>query len=301
MTAARPLVIYHANCPDGFTAAWVARKALGPDCEFVSANYGEEPPDVAGRRVYILDFSYKRPAMRRILSSAQSVVVLDHHKTAEVELAGIHDEFCLRPDLITNSPGSDLPVVHFDMNKSGCRLTWEHFHGQKPAPWIVGYVEDRDLWRWSLDSSREINAAIGSYPRTFDQWDRFGLFDYAHAYGWLRGEGAAILRCQGQLVDDICKSARVVNLGDGDVLAANTSVLFGDVAGKLAVGRPYGVAWFQRRDGMIQWSLRSESGGLDVSEVASRFGGGGHRNAAGFQTDSASRAFGTPRQLGTSA
>ena len=93
-----PLVIYHANCWDGFCAAWVARKALG-EIEPFPAYYGAKPPNVAGREVYILDFSYKRPVMREILASARSVVVLDHHKTAEVELDGIVDEFIQRPYL----------------------------------------------------------------------------------------------------------------------------------------------------------------------------------------------------------
>jgi len=278
----RPLVIYHGNCPDGFTAAWVARKALGPDCEFVPAIYGQEPPDVAGRRVYILDFSYKRPVMRRILSAAHSVVVLDHHKTAEAELAGLCDEFCLRPDLIANQPGSELPLIHFDMEKSGCRLAWERFFPGAEPPWLVRYAEDRDLWRWALAESREINAALGSYPRTFEQWDHFGACDFADARPWLVSEGAAVLRYQTQLVDSICRGAREAEVGGHVVMAANTSVLFSEVAEKLAEGRPFGAAWFLRRDGKRQWSLRSR-GGVDVAEVARAYGGGGHRNAAGFE------------------
>ena len=110
---ARPLVIYHANCWDGFCAAWVARKALG-EIEAVPAQYGTPPPDVAGRVVYLLDFSYPRPIMEQILTTARRTVVLDHHKTAMEALDGLH-----QPET-----GMD---VWFDMNKSGARLTWEWF------------------------------------------------------------------------------------------------------------------------------------------------------------------------------
>ncbi len=41
--------------------------------------------------------------------------------------------------------------------------------------------------------------------------------------------------------------------------------------------------WLRRADGFIQWSLRSEDAREDVAEIAKKFGGGGHRNAAGFQ------------------
>lgn len=271
----RPLVIYHGNCPDGFTAAWVARKALGPGCDFVPASYGQEPPDVAGRRVYILDFAYKRPDMLAIAGRTPDVTILDHHKTAQADLAGLADE-CLKVY------GLHPPTVVFDMEKSGCRLAWEHFFPDREPPWLVRYAEDRDLWRWSLAASREINAALGSYPRTFEQWDHFGACDFADSRPWLVSEGAAVLRYQGQLVDSICRGAREAEVGGHVVMAANTSVLFSEVAEKLAEGRPFGAAWFLRRDGKRQWSLRSR-GGVDVSEVARAYGGGGHRNAAGFE------------------
>lgn len=138
----RPLVLYHANCPDDFCAAWVAHRKLGDDADYEPVSYGQPPPDVRGRTVYILDFSYKRPVMREVLSQAHFVAVLDHHKTAEAELAGIVDEFVLRPDLIANPLGSHLPIVHFDMDKSGARLAWEHFFPKEEAPWRTRRTEE---------------------------------------------------------------------------------------------------------------------------------------------------------------
>src|SRR4051812_40401811 len=89
--ATRPLVIYHAGCKDGWTAAWIAHNAFEGDCDLVSAHHGHPPPDVAGRDVYVLDFSYKRPVMQDLLASAARVCVLDHHKTAQAELAYLCD------------------------------------------------------------------------------------------------------------------------------------------------------------------------------------------------------------------
>jgi len=57
------LVIYHANCMDGVAAAWVAMNALVEPAEFIAAQYGQEPPDVLSKDVYILDFSYKRDVL----------------------------------------------------------------------------------------------------------------------------------------------------------------------------------------------------------------------------------------------
>jgi uncharacterized protein len=282
----RPLVLYHANCPDGFCSAWVAYLAFRDEADYLPVQYGQPSPDVAGRDVYILDFSYKRPVMREILSRAHKVVVQDHHKTAEAELADIVDEFISRPDLIANPPGSELPVIHFDMSKSGGRLSWEYFFPGEPAPWLVDYTEDRDLWRWALPNSREVSAALAARPRDFNEWSLLAFTrndDGQSVPGVLVQEGGAILRYQAQQVEHICDNAREMRLDGHDILAVNTSVLFSEVAGKLAEGRPFGAAWFVRGDGKQQWSLRSRDGGVDVSEVAKRRGGGGHHNAAGFE------------------
>src|SRR3977135_3523236 len=84
------LCIYHAFCADGFGAAWVVRRALGVDVEFHPASYGQEPPDVTGRDVIMVDFSYKRPVLEDMAKGAHSILILDHHKTAVEDLAGFN-------------------------------------------------------------------------------------------------------------------------------------------------------------------------------------------------------------------
>lgn len=285
----KPLVIYHANCWDGFCAAWVARKALG-DIEAVPAQYGQPPPVVAGREVYILDFSYSRPIMREVLASAHAVVVLDHHTTAKEDLDGIVDEFIQRPDLIAtdliaNSRGSLSPRVWFDMTKSGGRLAWEHFaylggwQGMS-APWLVDYTEDRDLWRHALEDSQAINAALRSYPLDFDLWDELAK---QHPTDLTR-EGEAIRRREEQIVRDHVRNARVENFdGTWTIPIVNATTMFSEIAGELAKGFPFAACYFDRQDGKRQWSLRSSPDGVDVSAIAKAHGGGGHVHAAGFE------------------
>lgn len=279
----KPLVLYHANCWDGFCAAWVARMALG-DIEAVPAYYGTPHPCMAFREVYILDFSYKRNEMRAILSEAQSVVVLDHHKTAEAELDGLIDEFIQRPDLIQNKAGSALPYIRLDMGKSGGRLAWEYFAAiggwqGMAAPWLVDYTEDRDMWWHKLEDSQAINAALRSYPLDFDLWDSFNK---QHPTNFTR-EGEAIRRAEHAIVDSHVRNAREIEMAGHKILAVNATVLFSEIAGRLAENRPFAACYFDRQDGKRQWSLRSRDGGVDVSEIAKARGGGGHAQAAGFE------------------
>lgn len=280
----KALVLFHGNCADGFCAAWAAHRKLGDTADYQPAHYGQEPPDVRGRDLYLLDFSYKRPVMRQLLSQSTGVTVLDHHKTAEAELAGIVDEFILCPDLIDNPPGSELPRIHFDMTKSGGRLAWEHFHPNEPAPWLVDYTEDRDLWRWQLPNSREISAFLASYPHDFALWNEWQHFGpTSERFDSFVDAGAAILRYQAQQIEGAVKNAIEIELDGHKILAVNCTHLTSEIAGRLAEGRPFGAAYFIRGDGKKQWSLRSRDGGVDVSEIARRHGGGGHRNAAGFE------------------
>lgn len=278
-------VLYHANCWDGFCAAWVARKALG-DVEYIPVHYGQEPPEIEpGSKLYILDFSYSREQLFKWWTpgpnSVSSLVVLDHHKTAQQALGGFSDE-CV-------ANGMDSPTIIFDMNRSGGRLTWDYFFGDEHRkifsnpddlrPWLVDYTEDRDLWRWNLPMSREVSAALRSHPLDFALWDSF-------TNGTLKTfktEGAAILRSESMIVDQHVRNASEIEMDGHKILAVNATVLFSDIAGKLAVGRPFGAAYFYRSDGKRQWSLRSTSEGVDVSEIAKLHGGGGHRNAAGFE------------------
>jgi oligoribonuclease NrnB/cAMP/cGMP phosphodiesterase (DHH superfamily) len=272
-------VVYHAGCADGFCAAWLFKHAF-PDAEFVPASYGDPPPDVRGRDVFVADFSYRWETMLEVARDAASLTVLDHHKTAEQALRGLPEECRLL--------GLAEPFIRFDMGKSGGRLTWEYLaeregkFARKPfrdVPWLVRYTEDRDLWLWKMHASREVNAALRSYSADFATWD--ALADRTALE--LLSEGQAILRRELQIVADHVRFAGEVEIDGHKVLSVNATVLTSEIAGELAAGRPFGVCWFQRADGKRCVSLRSRDGGLDVSEVAKSHGGGGHRNAAGYE------------------
>lgn len=168
------VVLYHAGCVDGFCAAWLMKKVY-PDAIYLPIQYGDGvPPQCAGRDVVIVDFSFKRPVLLELASTARSVLVLDHHKTAEAELVG-------------------LPNCFFDMNKSGARLVQEFYN--LPPHWLVDYTEDRDLWLWKLEESRAVNAAIRLEPFEFATWDAMSN----HSPSDLAAVGRTILRYQQQL------------------------------------------------------------------------------------------------------
>jgi len=289
------LVIYHGGaCADGFCCAWQFHLAF-PDAEFHAANYSEPPPDVAGKAVYVADFCYPRSVMLDLhCASLGRLTVLDHHKSSAADMQGFADEALALTGV--------MPTVVFDLTKSGGRLTWEYlwdadllppgwqaFARDRP-PWLVDYTEDRDLWRWALPKSREVNAALRTYPFDFTVWDNLNSAFWTNTEivpdSHLADEGTAILRAESNEVARHVRNAAEAVIAGHRVLCVNATCHISEIAGELAKDRPFGVTYFDRADGKRVYSLRSRDGGVDVSEVARGFGGGGHARAAGYEVPS---------------
>lgn len=265
----RTVVLFHANCPDGFTAAWAAWRKFGDTAEYIPARFDEkERPDLTGADVYIVDFSYPRDVTLAINAEVNSLVVLDHHKSARKNLEGIEGCF-------------------FDMDRSGAGMSWDYFHPDVPRPSLISYVEDRDLWRFALPHSKEVNSVVTSYEFTFDNWNAMHL-QLETDFEQVRREGVAILRSKLQYVSVMVarNSHRERFLGYDDIPIVNAPhISISELVGRLAEDAPFAAGWSQSADGMFLYSLRSRGDGLDVSEVASVMGGGGHRGSAGFHSE----------------
>lgn len=283
----KTLVIYHANCRDGFCAAWLLWKCLPKEeTDFHAASYGEDPPDITGYEyVYIVDFSYKRDVLEKLLNFNIPICIMDHHKSAEEDVKINH---------------RNLRVI-FEIGKSGGRLVWEYIvktpelaslwpDSLEEAPFLVDYTEDRDLWNWKLPASKEVNTALESYPMDFDVWNDLN----EDGVEVLSEEGITILRFKQQLIDAAVRNAKEIRFPvtiDNKtifhkVLIVNSPVFQSEIGEALAQGRDFGVCYFDRKDGKRVFSLRSRGdSGSDVSVIAKSKGGGGHRNAAGFEMD----------------
>ena len=285
--SAPDICIYHDNCDDGFAAAYAVWKRFGDKVKFIPCQYDNDAPDVAGKDVLIVDFSFKKDVMATMAAQARRIIVLDHHKTAQAELSdflqlnAIGGPFEKRyADRMIEGLG-----VCFNMEKSGCRLAWEYCFGNEPMPDWFAAVEDRDLWRFDLTGTKEICIAIRSMPRDFKLWDMFTAERLAN-------EGVTIRRYVDMIVGNICDTAFEEEIGGHKVPAATCSYDFvSEVAHELLLRNPdapFAACIIRSYDG-ITYSLRSVDDRLDVSEIAKANGGGGHRNAAGFRVPNTAR------------
>jgi len=279
----KDLVLYHADCADGTAAAWAYWSEVNDQAEFVAVQHGQPPPDVTGRCVSILDFSYPAEVLRGMAEKAIAIDVFDHHASAEAHLRGAYERGVLR-NLV------------FDKERSGAGIVWDYFahDADLVTPLLIAYVQDRDLWRFKLPCSREINAAIGTHPRTILAYEALHqelekshtlLQDpaaLAHLCPLVR-EGEAILRHQAAYNAYMAKQATVHTTIVGDLVVVNapgfgaSELLHRLLEERKAVAA---MAWFHAPDGSAQVSLRTTEA-VNAAEVCSLLGGGGHPRAAG--------------------
>lgn len=281
----KTICIYHGNCADGFGAAYAVWKKYGDEeVEYYPGIYGGTPPDVTDRDVIMVDFSYSREVVDRMAEQSSSLLILDHHKSAAEALAG----YALSPEMgiynIHNWLNEDSIILNgaiFDMERSGAMIAWEFFHPGEEIPQLIHHIQDRDLWRFDLKATRDIQAALFSYPYDFKVWGQFMRLEYLVG---LERDGVAINRKHFKDIDELIESAaqRAVIAGY-DVPVLNAPYFYSSDAGaKMAKGEPFAACYWDTPDGRA-FSLRSDKDGEDVSEIAKLFGGGGHKHAAGFR------------------
>lgn len=279
------LCIYHGACDDGFAAAWCVRHAYGDEqIEFYPGVYQQKPPDVTGRRVLFVDFSYKRPVLEAMVGDAQSILIIDHHATARDDLFDLQIDAHLRPcDGIKPYLPDKGMHAYFDMTRSGAGLAWDYFHPGAQRPRLIDYVEDRDLWKKALPGGDEFTIALRSYPQDFGIWDEL----IRRGPDSLIEEGHSIQRYYRLRVEELKRSAYLTTIAGHPCAVANAPYFAAsEVAGELAGlnGASFGACYFEVEKSRWQYSLRSRSD-FDVSEIARKYGGGGHKNASGFTVD----------------
>ena len=288
-----PLVLFHKNCLDGFSASFAVWKAFGNEAYYRPIQYGDikSIDDVhklgdLKRNIYIIDFSFSKEIMDYIISESITTTWLDHHKTGFEMWCGM--EYNIATAFMCSS--SKLDII-LDNNRSGALIAWEYFHPGTKIPVFIKHVDDGDRWQFKMEHTKAFTKAIWSYaPWTFDMFNEMFFNDNVEEQNYMELilEGNAILKAHDANVQSVLRGATrpcKIRVRD-DVLsglAANCPPhLQSDVGHALAKqSNTFGLLWYINKDNLCLCSLRS-IGDYDVSALAKYFGGGGHRAAAGF-------------------
>jgi nanoRNase/pAp phosphatase (c-di-AMP/oligoRNAs hydrolase) len=259
-------VIYHANCDDGFGAAWAAWKKFGKKADYFAVaprRLPEQPLD-SYREIYVLDSSFTADVSEKLKEAGQRVIIIDHHKSS-------------LSDIKTASE------YVFDEKHSGAVLAWKYFHPKIKVPKFLLYVEAADLWTSKLPKWEEIRAYLGMVNFNFQEFSRLAkVFETVRGRQRAVAEGLVILKYKEVRIKEAADKAYHVEFMGHIVLAVNSSLLVSDIGDLLARHHPpFAIIWSEHGN-IRRFSLRSH-GQMDVSKLAAKFPrGGGHPNAAGF-------------------
>ncbi len=269
------IVIYHGNCPDGFTGAWAFWQKWGDSIEYLPYRYGQDPPNVTGKRVAIVDFSFRRDVLIAMAAQAEYLVVLDHHKTAERDLEDL-----------TLSNGE----IIFDMERSGAQIAWDYLYPTFTRLWFIDYVADRDLWRHALPRTREISEALvfDGYFRDFEKLDSL----IGHDKDLIADRGTVLLEYKDKECERYAREAVPTIMKGADkpyrVNLAGCPRSYRSEVGHIICSTQdcdfAGVYWydFDSQEWWLSFRATKDSP-VDLSEVTSHLpNGGGHPKAAGF-------------------
>lgn len=271
-------VLHHTMCPDGLTAASVMASYLEESgnivevhaADYLSSNFLPESND---GDIYILDFCFKQDILNHLSAKNpdHKIIVLDHHKSIMDELKGFE-----APANVT---------LIFDLKKSGCRLAWDFCYPQMPPCSMVKYVEDRDLWLFLYPETSYFTAYLDEVSLTFSAYKAFYLEQLSN--------GSLVEKAvlEGKLKRDrfMASCLKIANEAypiyidgvKGLAVCANNE-FHSDVGNLLAkASGTFGICWHVRPDSLVKCGIRSV--GMNVSEIARRFGGGGHPFSSAFR------------------
>ena len=270
-------VLYHGDCIDGYASAfacWLYNKKKGnkkKKITYIACQYQKQPPMLNDRNVLMCDFSYKYNVLTKMLKSVNKMIILDHHQSAEKDLQQVPKENKV-----------------FDMKHSGAYITWAYFFGEDNVPLMIKYIEDNDIWKKSMQHTRQFTSYVFNIPKQFDQYEK--LLDDNFVTNTVIPIGDGMLKQNDNYINDgIKKTAVNFILLDNHLYFVgnvNTAILKSEIGNSFLTSNPdvNFATCYSRNEytGETYISLRSTNTGTDVEEIASKFGGGGHRNAGGL-------------------
>ncbi len=271
------ICFYHSSDLDGHCSGAIV-KCVFPEAEMIGINYGGGFPwrRVQNQDVYMVDFSLQPfPEMER-LNNVCNLVWIDHHKTAieECDKSGI------------------VVAGNREEGVAACALVWKHLHPDLALPRVVDLLAKYDIWDHADPDVLPFQYGmrlLDTHPNNQKMWQ-----ELLKANGWrssveasnIISKGNIILQYEEKRNVQLCQRMAFPTLFDGlKAIAINCSGgsrLFKSIWDSTKYDLMLTFVW--NPYGHYDVGLYTDKPGVDVGELAKRYGGGGHSQAAGFQT-----------------
>lgn len=261
------VVLYHAHCTDGFASAWVAHKVFRENASYVPVKRGEIfPLGLENKEVYVVDFSYSKQDILFAESVTKKFVMIDHHFSSqeEIESAKIH---------------------LFNLDYSGCYLTYQYFFPEVPVPLFLHYISESDTYLRRLPNYEKYMPIVYARDATFEVFDEFEkLFESKEGLAHIEAMSSIVQEYKMNILRPVIESIHFIEFEGVIMPAVNATLPINEKSEALhAIYEKFPpVALIYRYDkGSWKCSLRS-NGDYDCTVIATKYGGGGHKGSAGF-------------------
>jgi len=287
-------IYYHSADLDGHCAGAIVKYKF-PDAELCGINYGQEidynnisKDDI----IYMVDFSLQ-PFTKMVQLAAHigmnNLIWIDHHISTIKEAESV----MLVSKGIEITFNNVCPGKRQD-GKAGCELTWEVLFPDREIPEAVRLLGRYDVWDlqpnvlrfqygFRLNDSNPDNQALWiDYFEDFCEENCTGIMEQTI------NDGETIIRYQKQENEKYVKSCAFEVLFEGyKAIACNKMLNNSQFFESIWDNTKYDImiSFGLHKNGFWTFSFYTDKPGVDVSLLAKKLGGGGHKQASGCQFD----------------
>ncbi len=266
---------YHKSDLDGHCSGAIVKMKY-PECEMFGVDYIDDLVGVSlkeGETIFVVDFSFS-PGGMDVLIIECNLIWIDHHKSAIKKM----EDF---------TPGHSIQGLR-SVGKAGCELTWMYLYPNDPVPEVVTLLGRYDVW------DHESNQDV--LPFQYGIREQKNTLPHSEIWSILFKDISRIH------IADICDKGVIIQkyqAAQDEKYAKGMSyeVEFEGLRA-LVMNKPYSnskvfdsiydperhdiMILFGVKPGEFKYTLYTDKTEIDVSELAVKYGGGGHRGAAGF-------------------
>ena len=280
------LCIYHSADLDGYGSAAIvkhffSKNKKGWQVDLRGYNYGGNIPQVYDYdQIIVVDVSFPMSTFKEWVGLGKEIIWIDHHKHA-IDEYGRYGEI----DGLTVSLSTKLAAIE---------LTWNFFMKDEMIPDVVKYLGIYDSWRNSDKKLWEkvilpFQYGMRSICNSPDQFPVCLIDDSSSeckvTVEELINKGKTILSYQRAVDKTLMRRAFKIEFEGYKTLAVNASgvnSLTFKAHKQYNRFQLYMAFNYNYKSGKFAVTIFSDNKLIDAGEIAKRYGGGGHKGAAGF-------------------
>jgi len=277
---------YHKVDFDGECSGAIVKRSY-PQCEMIGINYGDEFPWDSielDETIFMVDFGMQPfDDMVKLKEKCGKLIWIDHHSTAlnDLKESGVEFDGIQKED------------------KAGCELTWEYLNPDTPLPDSVYYLGRYDVWDLNANPNiLSFQYGMKQYEDTTPESNIWNEILPSKSFKeYLNGkvnpnhlakiivDGNLILKYQKAENKKRCEAMSFETEFEGlKAIAMNMGMTSSQIFDSVYDENKYDIMLpFSRKLGQWTVSIYTTKDNIHVGKIAKKYGGGGHKGAAGFQ------------------